>query len=110
MCVFGTGSPANALTADERTEAEKQAIAEVVEKGQVAVVATAADNGSLVSRPLAMIDRSFHGELYFSTPDPSDKTEQICRSWAVNVAIESRGQCLSIAGSASVVRDGEFDQ
>lgn len=45
------------------------------------------------------------GDLYFVTPDPSDKTEQIRRNPAVNVALESRGDCLSLASSASITKD-----
>lgn len=93
------------LTTDERSEADKQAIAEVVEKGRIAVVTTITDDGSLVSRPLAMVQRSFEGDLYFFTPDPSDKTEQIRHNPAVNVAIESRGNYLSVAGSALITKD-----
>lgn len=92
-------------TTDERVDADKQAIAEVVEKARLAVVTTVADDGSLVSRPLAILNRSFDGDLYFFTPDPSDKTNQVRVNPAVNVAIESRGNYLSIAGSASVTKD-----
>lgn len=97
--------PGRELNADERSEADKQAIAEVVERGGIAVVTTVAENGSLVSRPLALQKRPFDGNLYFFSPDPSDKTDQVRRNPAVNVAIESRGDYLSIAGSASVTHD-----
>ena len=93
------------LTDDERTEADQQAIAELVERGGIAVVTTVAEDGSLVSRPLALQKRPFDGDLYFFTPDPSDKTDQVRRNPQVNVAIESRGDYLSIAGSASVTTD-----
>lgn len=77
----------------------------MIGKGRIALVTTLADDGSLVSRPLAMVQRSFDGDLYFFTPDPSDKTEQVRRNPAVNVAIESRGDYLSIAGSATISKD-----
>lgn len=93
------------LTADERTEADRQAVAEVVEKAQIAVVTTIGDGGSLVSRPLALQVRDFDAELYFFTPDSSDLAEQVRENTAVNVAIESHGNYLSIAGSGSITKD-----
>lgn len=93
------------LSTDDRVEADKQAIAEVVERGGIAIVTTIGHEGSLLSRPLALQKRPFDGELYFFSPDPSDKTDQVRHSSAVNVAIESRGDYLSIAGSASISTD-----
>jgi general stress protein 26 len=93
------------LNTDERVEADKQAIAEVVERARIAIVTTIADDGSLVSRPLAVQSRAFDGDLYFFSPDPSDKTDQVRRNPAVNVAIESRGDYLSIAGTATITKD-----
>jgi len=81
------------------------ACAEVVERGGIAIVTTIAEDGSLVSRPLALQKRPFDGDLYFFSPDPSDKTEQVRHNPAVNVAIESRGDYLSIAGSATITTD-----
>ncbi|QGN33258.1 pyridoxamine 5'-phosphate oxidase family protein [Microlunatus sp. Gsoil 973] len=93
------------LTPDERAEADRQAVAEVIENARIAVVTTIEADGSLVSRPLALQQRRFDGDLYFFTPDPTDKTEQVRNNPATNVAIESRGNYLSIAGSASITKD-----
>lgn len=93
------------LTADERTQADRQAIAEVIEKARIAMVTTIDEEGSLVSRPLALQDRDFDGDLYFFVPDPSDKTRQVRQNDAVNVAIESHGNYLSIAGSGSITKE-----
>lgn len=49
----------------ENVEADQQAIAEM-SRGRIAVVATMADDGSLVSRPLVLVQRSI-GDLYFFT-------------------------------------------
>lgn len=93
------------LTTDERKSADRQAIADVVEKARIAVVTTISDNGSLVSRPMALQERRFDDDLYFFTPDPSDKTDQVRGNPAVNVAIHAAGSYLSLAGSASVSKD-----
>lgn len=65
--------PNDDLTTDERTEADKRAVGEVIGKGRIAIVTTVADDSSLVSRPLAVVQKSFDGDLYFFAPDPSDK-------------------------------------
>lgn len=96
------------LTPTEREEADRQAVAEVVEKANIAVVTTVDEDGSLVSRPLALPDRRFDGDLYFFTPDPTDKTEQTRDNAAVNVAIEHHGSYLSIAGTGSISKDPEL--
>lgn len=96
------------LTPDERAEADRQAVAEVIEKARIALVTTVDKDGSLVSRPLAVQSRTFDGDLYLFTPDPSDKTEQVRLNPAANVAIETGGNYLSIAGTASVVKDREL--
>lgn len=93
------------LTTEERAEADRQAVAEVIEKAHIAMVTTVDEEGSLVSRPLALQDRDFDGELYFFIPDPSDKADQVRENPAVNVAIESHGNYLSIAGSGSITKD-----
>lgn len=93
------------LTDNERAEADRQAVADVIEGAHVAVVTTIAEDGSLVSRPLALLGRPFDGELHFLVPDPSDKTEQVKARDQVNIAIQHAGSHLSIAGTATVTKD-----
>ena len=80
-------------------------VAELVEAGKIAQVTTVNADGQLVSRPLALLDRPFDGELYFFTPDPSPKTEQVAANDQVNVALQAKNGYLSIAGRGSVSRD-----
>lgn len=80
-------------------------VSELVEAGRIATVSTVDTDGRLVSRPLALIDRPFDGELYFFTQDPSPKTEQVAADDRVNVALEAKGGYLSISGRASVSHD-----
>ncbi|SDR97212.1 pyridoxamine 5'-phosphate oxidase family protein [Microlunatus soli] len=97
--------PESELTAEERATADRQAVADVVEKARIAVLTTIASDGSLVSRPMALQQRRFDDDLYFFTPDPSDKTDQVRSHPAVNVAIHSAGSYLSLSGSASISKD-----
>ena len=56
------------LNAPEQQDADRQAVAEVVEKARIALVTSVQESGALVSRPLAVQERDFDGELYFFTP------------------------------------------
>jgi general stress protein 26 len=88
------------------TQDEIDTIAELIGKARVAHVTTLTDEGRLVSRPLAVLDRPFDGRLYFFTADPSSKTEQVRENDQVNLAMQvGNDGFLSIAGTASVSRD-----
>lgn len=71
----------------------------------MAIVTTVSEDGSLVSRPLALPDRPFDGELWFFTEDPSPKTDEIRLNPNVNVAVESSDDYVSLSGTATVSRD-----
>lgn len=87
------------------TPEQFETIATIVQKAKVAMVTTVAEDGSLVSRPLAMQDRVFDGELWFFTEDPSPKTGQVQADPHVNVAVESGNDYVSLSGTATVSRD-----
>ncbi len=87
------------------TDEEQQKVADLIEKAKVALVTTVAEDGSLVSRPLAVQQREFDGDLWFFTQDPSPKTDQVRANPQVNVAIEAGNGWLSVSGTASVTKD-----
>lgn len=87
------------------TDEDQQKVADLVEKAKVALVTTIAENGSLVSRPLAVQQREFDGDLWFFTQDPSPKTDQVRAHEQVNVAVEAGNGWLSLSGTASVTKD-----
>ncbi len=84
--------------------AEFEQVGKLISKARFAFVTTHAD-GRLLSRPLAILEREFDGDLYFFTADPSPKTEQVVADSQVNVSLQSGDNYLSIAGTASVTRD-----
>ena len=90
------------MTADN-TEFER--IGELISKANVAFVTTSESDGRLLSRPLAVLDRTFDGDLYFFTVDPSPKTGQVAEDSHVNVSLQADDSYLSIAGTASVTHD-----
>jgi general stress protein 26 len=80
-------------------------VAELVSKARFAFVTTTGPEGQLLSRPLAVLDRRFDGDLYFFTADPSPKTSQVADDSQVNVSLQAGSDYLSIAGTGSVTRD-----
>jgi general stress protein 26 len=87
------------------TQDEIASIARLVAKARVAVITTVDPDGRLVSRPMAMQQRDFDGELWFFTEDPSHKTDEVRANPQVNVALDAGGGWLSLAGEAEVVKD-----
>jgi len=82
-----------------------QKIKKLIDDAKVAMVTTVGEGGRLVSRPLALLDREFDGQLMFFVQDPSPKTGEIRADEHVNVAIQVKDGWLSVAGTARVSRD-----
>lgn len=87
------------------TTSEFKQVGELISKARFAFVTTSTPDGRLLSRPLAVLDREFDGDLYFFTMEPSSKTDQIAADSHVNVSMQAGDDYLSIAGTASVTRD-----
>jgi general stress protein 26 len=87
------------------TVEEIEKVSKLIESARIALVTSVGEEGQLVSRPLAMQDREFDGTLWFFTPDPSPKTEQVAANDQVNVALQVDDGWVSIAGTASVSKD-----
>jgi general stress protein 26 len=70
-----------------------------------ATITTRTPDGDLVSRPLAVLDHRFEGTVWFLTPDPSPKVDDIRFDAHVNVAYVDGASVVSLAGIASIERD-----
>lgn len=84
---------------------DREKVEKLIADAKIAIVTTVGEDGSLVSRPLALLNRPFDGQLMFFTPDPSPKTGQVRVNDHVNVAVQVDDGWLSIAGKARVSRD-----
>lgn len=80
-------------------------VSKLIESARIALVTSVGEEGQLVSRPLAMQQREFDGNLWFFTQDPSPKTEQVAANDQVNVALQVDDGWVSIAGTAMVSKD-----
>ena len=90
---------------DQDTSDDIAYVADLIRSARTALVTTVGPEGQLLSRPLAVLDREFDGDLWFFTQDPSPKTDQVRANRQVNVAMQVGDDFLSIAGTASVSRD-----
>ncbi len=87
------------------TKDELDTLAALIDKARIGLITTVSQDGQLVSRPMAVKEREFDGDLWFFTEDPSHKTVEVRTNPQVNVALETNKGWVSIAGEASVVKD-----
>ena len=80
-------------------------VAELIKASRIALFTTVNSHGQLTSRPLAVQEVEFDGDLWFFTQHPSDKTEEIAANPQVNVSLESGKGYISVAGTAELVHD-----
>jgi len=82
-----------------------ETISRLIAASKIALLTTTNSKGQLVSRPLAVQEAEFDGDVWFFTQHPSDKTTDIAANDQVNVSFESGKGYLSIAGTAELVSD-----
>lgn len=93
--------------ADTATKEQIDEIGTLVKAAKTALVTTTTSDGALVSRPMAVQEVEFDGDLWFFTQDPSPKVDEIRANAEVNAAFESGKGYLSVAGTAEIVHDAE---
>ena len=82
-----------------------ETVNKIIKGTRFATVTTRDQSGSLVSRPLAVLERDFDGTVWFFTQDPSPKTADVAGDPHVNVAYVDGASVVSLAGTASIDRD-----
>jgi general stress protein 26 len=82
-------------------------VAKLVERARICMLTTTTADGSHVSRPMAVQEVAFDGDLWFFCDDASEKAGQVRSRPQVNVAFSDtkHSAWTSIAGRASVVHD-----
>ena len=80
-------------------------ILDIMKGARFATVTTRGAGGHLFSRPLAVLDHDFDGTVWFFTPDPSPKTQEIAADPHVNVAYADGPSHVSLSGTATITRD-----
>ncbi len=79
-------------------------IQELIGSARIAMLTTVSTEGQLVSRPMAVQQTEFDGDVWFFAEADSPKIADIQGDPRVNVAF-SESDFVSIAGTASIVRD-----
>ncbi|RYE99534.1 MAG: pyridoxamine 5'-phosphate oxidase [Oxalobacteraceae bacterium] len=82
-------------------------LAELIADIQVCMFTTTDDDGRLISRPMAVQEVEFDGDLWFFTKLSGRKIDQIRHTPQVNVALSSKGSWVSVSGEAEIVHDDE---
>ena len=89
------------LTQEEKLDEVKK----IIKEAKIGSLTTLAENG-LVSRPLAVQETEFDGDLWFITLRDTTKMEEIKADSRVNVAFNDDDKnYVSIAGEAEIVVD-----
>ncbi|KQO62333.1 pyridoxamine 5'-phosphate oxidase family protein [Curtobacterium sp. Leaf261] len=91
----------------DTTSTDQHHVAELVKDAKVAMLTTMTEDGKHVSRPMALQEVEFDGDLWFFAYDNSAKAQQIGVHAEVNVSFsDTKGHSwTSLAGTASIVHD-----
>jgi general stress protein 26 len=82
-------------------------VAELVDRAKLGMLTTMTATGKHVSRPMALQETEFDGDLWFFVDDASDKVAEIRTNPQVNVSFsnEKSSEWTSLSGTAEVVHD-----
>lgn len=85
----------------------RRKITDLVSRADSAMLTTMATDGTHVSRPMAVQESEFDGDLWFFTDTDSDKVRQIEANPQVNVSLanEKKNEWTSFSGAAVIVHD-----
>jgi general stress protein 26 len=84
---------------------EHERLSDLVTAANTALLTTRAADGTLHSRPLAVLQDDFDGRIWFLVEEPSEKTREVEGDAHVNVSFASKKGYLSVAGTARITRD-----
>jgi general stress protein 26 len=82
-----------------------QKVAELLKGQRFGMLTTTDSTGTLISRPMALQEVEFDGDLWFFAERTSRKVGHIAGSPQVNVTVGSGSTWVSLTGRASVVED-----
>ena len=82
-----------------------QRVRDLVSDSTLCMFTTRTADGQLLSRPMALQEQEFDGDLWFFAAADSRKAVDILNDPTVNVAFQSGTSWVSVSGSAEIVRD-----
>ena len=87
------------------TTEEATRVAELLKDARFGLFTTIAPDGTLMSRPMAMQEVEFDGDLWFFAERNSRKVQHITANPQVNVATAGSSSWVSLTGHAVVIDD-----
>ena len=90
------------MTTEEATK-----VAELLKDERTGLFTTIAPDGTLISRPMAMQEVEFDGDLWFFAERNSRKVQHITANPQVNVSTSGSSSWVSLTGHAVVLDDPE---
>jgi general stress protein 26 len=86
---------------------KREKVKDLVADARICMFTTMTSDGRHVSRPMAVQDVEFDGDLWFFAFDDSDKAVQLAGHPEVNVSFSDSKQhaWVSLSGTAEIVRD-----
>ncbi len=92
---------------DEPLDEGTRTVAELIKGHRIAMLTSIGADGTLLSRPMALQETEFDGDLWFFAERDSRKVANIAGNPQVNVTVGSATTWVSLTGTAVVVDDGE---
>jgi general stress protein 26 len=87
------------------TDDSTRRVADLLEGQRIGFLTTTTPDGKLTSRPMALQEVEFDGDLWFFAERAAPWVAALATSPQVNVGVGSGGSWVSLSGSASVVDD-----
>jgi general stress protein 26 len=87
------------------TDEQTRKVADLIKDHRIAMLTTRDPFGTLVSRPMALQEVEFDGDLWFFAERGSRKVLHVGASPLVNVTVSGSGSWVSLTGEAAVVED-----
>ena len=87
------------------TENGAAKVAELIKGEKIAMLTTTDETGRLGSRPMALQEVEFDGDLWFFAERDSGPVATLALHPQVNVSVAGSGTWVSVAGTASIVDD-----
>jgi general stress protein 26 len=92
---------------DETARDDTSTVAELLADERFGMFTTTDPTGTLISRPMALQEVEFDGDLWFFAARDSRKVAHIAADPQVNVTVTSSSTWVSLTGQAAVVDDRE---
>ncbi|WP_186628939.1 pyridoxamine 5'-phosphate oxidase family protein [Rhodococcus sp. BP22] len=93
------------MTSAEDRTAGVEKVAGLMGESKLCMFTTHGRDGHLLSRPMALQETEFDGDLWFFARNDSRKVMDVRANSSVNVAFQSGTAWVSLSGSAEIVRD-----